>query len=70
MFPLYAKDYPLPVIRSFASGIEFYHIEGYKGTILKVRYGEDKLLPKPLEWKKATFDAVVDSIRRTWQARY
>lgn len=60
-FPFTPKITPFPSsVRSQAAS-EFYHIEGYKGTILKVHgMVKTKLLPKPLEWKKATFDAVVD----------
>ena len=59
-FPFTPKTRPFPSsVRSQAVS-EFYHIEGYKGAILKV-HGmiKTKPLPKPLEWKKATFDAVV-----------
>ena len=58
-----ASSFPSSVRSPAAS--EFYHIEGYKGAVLKVHgMVKTKPLPKPLEWKKATFDSLVEEFSK------
>ena len=64
-FAFTPKASPFPASVRAQAASEFYHIEGYKGAVLKVRgMVKTKPLPKPLEWKKATFEAFVEAFSK------
>ncbi|MDI9370366.1 MAG: hypothetical protein GX181_06030 [Synergistaceae bacterium] len=62
-YPFVPRESPFPSYVRAEAASTYFNIEAYKGNILKVHGAvKTRVLPNTLDWRKKTFDAMVDDI--------